>query len=303
MQDFFISYNHADEAWARGIGDWLDQAGFTTILQAADFVAGSNFVSAIHSALEQSQRMILVLSPDYLSARFPEAEWTAAFAKDPIGERCTLVPVRVRECEPGGLLKAIVYIDLVGLGVEQAKSRFLAEIKAMLGGKRVTRERPVSIPTTRAKRSKMTQSVAGSQNTAVQAGHITHLTIKTGSRKAPSVQPLDRVGANTEMRAYIEYLIDRYIDWRMEGIKKGKDKRPFHPSMIHRDVKRDFGARTYLVPKRRFPELAEYLQNRIDDTIKGRNNTHRNYHTFEEHVQLLNGKSQNYSAGEDSAPG
>jgi len=43
--DFFISYNKADVHWATGIGDWLDQAGYSTILQAQDFVAGSNFVS------------------------------------------------------------------------------------------------------------------------------------------------------------------------------------------------------------------------------------------------------------------
>lgn len=37
MQDFIVSYNKADANWALGIGDWLDQAVFTTILQAQDF--------------------------------------------------------------------------------------------------------------------------------------------------------------------------------------------------------------------------------------------------------------------------
>jgi hypothetical protein len=91
------------------------------------------------------------------------------------------------------------------------------------------------------------------------------------------------------MRAYLEYLIDRYIDWRMDGIKKYIDRRPFHPSMIHRDIKRDFGARTYLVPQNRFDDLMQYLQSRIDDTIKGRNNAVRNYHSFEEHLKKLRG--------------
>lgn len=295
MEDFFISYNRADQHWAQGIGDWLDHAGFTTILQATDFVAGSNFVSEMHSALEQARRIILVLSPDYLAARFPQAEWTAAFAKDPIGQNRTLIPIRVRECEPGGLLRPIVYIDVVGLGENQAKEKVLTEIQAMLTGKRSRGKRsenatPAAAKPGKSRRSKLSQKVSGTQNTAIQAEHIGNLTIKTSGRKAPSVQPLDVVGANTEMRAYLEYLIDRYIDWRRDGIQRGIDKRPFHPSMIHRDVKRDFGARTYIVPQERFGDLVGYLQGRIDDTIKGRHNAHRNYHSFQEHVALLRGK-------------
>jgi hypothetical protein len=63
--------------------------------------------------------------------------------------------------------------------------------------------------------------------------------------------------------------------------------------MIHRDIKRDFAARTYLVPQGRFNDLVHYLQVRINDTISGRNNTHRNYHSFEEHLVKLRGKSEN----------
>ena len=56
-----------------------------------------------------------MLSPEYLGALFTRPEWQAAFAKDPTGEKRLLVPVRVRQCELGGLLAQIVYIDLVGI--------------------------------------------------------------------------------------------------------------------------------------------------------------------------------------------
>jgi hypothetical protein len=289
MEDFFISYNKADRAWANGLANWLDQAMFTTILQEQDFVPATNFVGEAHKALQSAKRMIMVLSPDYLSAKFPLAEWTAAFATDPACEKGTLIPVRVRECKPDGLLRPIVYIDLVGLNVNEARKIFLDGIASVLKGKRV-HESPQTVPTnSKPKRSKFKQSVKGDHNTNIQAEQITNLTIKTTSKKPLSVQPLDVVGANVEMRAYLEYLIDRYIDWRMEGIKKRIDRRPFHPSMIHRDIKRDFGARTYLVPQNRFVDLMQYLQARIDDTIKGRNNAVRNYHSFEEHLTKLRG--------------
>src|ERR1022692_1848443 len=57
---------------------------------------------------------IAVLSPDYLAAAFTQPEWASAFAKDPTGQDRKLVPVRVRECRPKGLLATLVYIDLVG---------------------------------------------------------------------------------------------------------------------------------------------------------------------------------------------
>jgi TIR domain len=136
MEDFFVSYNKADKSWAVGLGDWLDHAGFTVILQEQDFVGGANFVSEMHRALKVSQRLIMVLSPDYLSSKFAESEWTSAFASDPTNEKRTLIPVRVRECQPDGLLRPIVCIDLVGLSVEQARDRFISEIMATLEGRR-----------------------------------------------------------------------------------------------------------------------------------------------------------------------
>lgn len=37
MPDFFISYNSADANWAEWIAGTLEQASYTTVLQAWDF--------------------------------------------------------------------------------------------------------------------------------------------------------------------------------------------------------------------------------------------------------------------------
>ena len=114
MADFFISYTRADRSWAEWI-DWqLRDAGYATIVQAFDFRPGSNFVVEMHRAAREAERTIAVLSPDFLRSEFTEPEWAAAFASDPKGKGRQLVPVRVRKCEPRGLLAQIVYIDLVG---------------------------------------------------------------------------------------------------------------------------------------------------------------------------------------------
>jgi tetratricopeptide (TPR) repeat protein len=135
MANFFISYNRADRSWAEWIAWHLEEAGYTTALQAWDFPAGSNFVHQMQNAISDAERTIAVLSPDYLTSRFTQPEWEAAFAQDPTGEKGLLVPVRVRQCEPKGLLPQIVYIDLLGFLEETAARDALLARVGREGGK------------------------------------------------------------------------------------------------------------------------------------------------------------------------
>ncbi|HVS00037.1 MAG TPA: toll/interleukin-1 receptor domain-containing protein, partial [Thermoanaerobaculia bacterium] len=134
MVDFFISYTQTDEAWATWIASVLEAAGYVTRLQAWDFRPGVNFVGDIHRIVDEAERTLIVLSPDYLNSRFGEAEWTAAFRRDPTGELGKILPVRVGEVEPPGLLRSIVYIDLVGLDQIAARERLLAGLARGRGG-------------------------------------------------------------------------------------------------------------------------------------------------------------------------
>ncbi len=119
----FVSYNQADRSWAAWIAWQLEAEGHEAILQAWDFAVGSNFVLEMQRALREADRTVAVLSNEYLGARFPAAEWAAAFATDPEGRDRRLVPVRVAACQPEGLLGTIVYQDLVGLDETAARRR------------------------------------------------------------------------------------------------------------------------------------------------------------------------------------
>ena len=127
-RDFFVSFNSADRAWAEWIAAELEAAGYTTFFQHWDFRPGSNFVLEMHKAAALADRTIAVLSPDYLKALFTQPEWAAALVLDPTGSRRTLVPVRVEECSPDGILKPIVYADLVGLDEEAARKTLLSAV-------------------------------------------------------------------------------------------------------------------------------------------------------------------------------
>jgi hypothetical protein len=109
-RDFFVSYTAVNRSWAEWIAVQLEAAGHSTVLQAWDFRPGSDFIHKMQLATTSAGRTIAVLSPAYFGSRFGEAEWRAAFVKDPTGELGLLVPVRVQECQPPGLLASLVYM-------------------------------------------------------------------------------------------------------------------------------------------------------------------------------------------------
>jgi len=133
QKDFFISYNKADVLWGTWIAWQLEEAGFTTSLQAWDFLPGENFVIGMHKAMAGATHTIAVLSPDYLDALFTQPEWAAAFERDPTGAQRTLIPVRVRPCDLTGLLASIIYIDLVSKEESVARQLLLDGVSRQRG--------------------------------------------------------------------------------------------------------------------------------------------------------------------------
>jgi hypothetical protein len=100
MKDFFISYTNVDRSWAEWIAWILEEAGYSVVIQAWDFLPGSNLILEMQRGATDTDKTIAVLSPQYLLSGFTQSEWTASFAKDPEGKYRKLIPVRVAECEP-----------------------------------------------------------------------------------------------------------------------------------------------------------------------------------------------------------
>jgi tetratricopeptide (TPR) repeat protein len=138
-KDFFISYTSVDHQWAEWIAWQLEEAGYSTVLQAWDFRPGSNFVLDMHRAAAEAKHTITVLSPDYLNALYTQPEWATAFARDPTGEMGLMLPIRVHRCELNGLLSQIVYIDLEGLREQEAR-------EVLLQGVQCERVKPTTSP-------------------------------------------------------------------------------------------------------------------------------------------------------------
>lgn len=127
--DFFISYNAHDRKRAEWIAWTLEEAGYSTIIQAWDFRPGNNFILAMQKGLIAAERVIIVLSSHFLEALYTQPEWAALFADGPDGLKAKVVPVRVGKCEPKGLLRGLVYIDILGKNETESKGDLLAGVK------------------------------------------------------------------------------------------------------------------------------------------------------------------------------
>src|SRR5271165_6054997 len=125
----FISYNRADRDWAEWIAGVIERGGYQPIIQAWDFRPGEDFVLKMQQAATESDLTIAVLSEAYLKAEFTQPEWTAAFARDPTGEKRGLIPIRVAECSLTGMLLPRININLVGLKEQDAERALLDGLK------------------------------------------------------------------------------------------------------------------------------------------------------------------------------
>jgi hypothetical protein len=194
MVNFFVSRNKADKAWAEWIAWQLEAAGYRTVVQDWDFGAGNNFVLEMQTSATEAEGTIAVLSPDFLKSEFTAPEWAAAFAQDSTGAKRRLIPVRVRECKPTGLLAPIVYIDLVGLDEPAAKAALLAGVKR-------GRAKPSTVPPFPGKGQGRQPKFPGPASTAETA---------TKAARRPTTGSTARPKANTLTADQVKARIDEH---------------------------------------------------------------------------------------------
>ncbi|WP_256788596.1 TIR domain-containing protein [Frankia sp. AvcI1] len=140
--DFFVSYTAADRAWAEWIAWQLEDHGHRLLIQAWDFVPGSNWTASMADGIEHAVRTIAVLSNSYLRSVYGQAEWQAAIRADPTGLTRKLLPVRIEDCPRPGLLGQIVSVDLFGFEAAAARQVLLDGVGSAIAG----RIKPVSAP-------------------------------------------------------------------------------------------------------------------------------------------------------------
>jgi WD40 repeat protein len=197
--DFFLSYTQADRVWAEWIAWVLEEDGHRVLIQAWDFVPGTNWILGMQAGIEKSTRTIAVLSADYLASVYGSAEWQAAYAADPSGTRRKLLVVRVADCSRPKLLAGVVGVDLFGLDDADAT----VQLRAMVSGALLGRAKPAVKP----KFPGASRAVPREPEFpgSPDGGHITHAhpddEINTTSRSPAPSQTHTSAAAKTDQRS------------------------------------------------------------------------------------------------------
>ncbi len=140
--DFFISYSPTDEQWATWIAWELETAGYSAMLQAWDFMPGTNFLDFVDCGVSEASVVVAVLSRSYLTSRYGRLEWQAALRADPDYVN-PLVTIRGEDWPVEGLLSVITYLDLVGVtDPKAAREQLLERIRQTVAGRTTPANRP-----------------------------------------------------------------------------------------------------------------------------------------------------------------
>ena len=124
-RDFFVSYAGADRAWALWISQQLASVGYSVELDVWDWPVGSNFIDNMEIALRRARRMVAVLSEAYFDPSSYAMEERTAALRRAKSESSHLLPVKIASCELPPLIAPLIYVSLVDLDAEQARSALL----------------------------------------------------------------------------------------------------------------------------------------------------------------------------------
>jgi hypothetical protein len=131
-----------DRAWAEWVTWQLEAAGSRVLIQAWDFVGGSNWIKQMQDGVSLANRMIALLSERYLASQFGSAEWQAVWGADPQAREHLLLVVRVEDCDRDGLLRRVAGADLFDVDEPTARER----LRTMVDGAVAGRLKPEAAP-------------------------------------------------------------------------------------------------------------------------------------------------------------
>lgn len=108
----FISYSSADSSWAHSFIDRLESSrpGLRTCFHQRDFVPGRTVLENMSDCIHGSQKVLLVLSKDFLQSRWCLLEANLSLFRDCI-ERKPVVPVLLEPCAVPMHLSHLTYLE------------------------------------------------------------------------------------------------------------------------------------------------------------------------------------------------
>jgi hypothetical protein len=112
IYDVFISYSSKDREWARG---WLlprlEAAGLRVCIDYRDFEIGLPILVNIEQAIEQSRRVLLILTPNWLQSQWTDFEALLIQTDNPSARQRRMQPLILQPCQPPARLALLTAAD------------------------------------------------------------------------------------------------------------------------------------------------------------------------------------------------
>lgn len=124
--DVFISYSTQDEDWVRGeLLQCLESNDLRVCIDFRDFRPGHSNIEEIKRAIRESRKILLVLTPQYLSSRWTGFERQIYQNLAPQNLDARLIPLLKEQCKIPDEINYLVYVNLTQPNSEMAWSRLL----------------------------------------------------------------------------------------------------------------------------------------------------------------------------------
>jgi hypothetical protein len=134
MAQIFISYSRKDTGFARKLAGDLEKAGYDVWWDLTDLRGGDDWPRVIPKAIESSQFVIVVLSPNSIVSDWVEKEYTQALSL-----RKKIIPILLERADIPFSLNTINYVDFTS-------DDYAASFDNLLNALGYTGEHPVVTP-------------------------------------------------------------------------------------------------------------------------------------------------------------
>jgi hypothetical protein len=134
MQKIFISYSRKDMDFVRKLAGDLEKAGYDVWWDITDLHGGDDWVRTIPVAIETSQFIVVVLSPNSVASEWVEKEYTEALSL-----RKKIIPIMLAPCSVPFALNTINFTNF-------STGEYADNFKNLLSGLGHTGETPAVTP-------------------------------------------------------------------------------------------------------------------------------------------------------------
>ena len=107
----FLCHASSDKVWVRRINDDLRQIGVKTWLDENNIRVGESIVGKISDTLQETQLMVVFLSPDSVKSLWTRREWQSFLSRQLAGTKIRILPALLEKCEVPAILADLKYAN------------------------------------------------------------------------------------------------------------------------------------------------------------------------------------------------